>query len=105
MSVSLNREEGPEGSIDFSIPIATTQFFVTFWDRAIADLGLRLIQENASFGREKLPDVLDELARLKEWAVLHLTGNDLDYMKGRIEDLEAGIPGAFDREDTILSIY
>lgn len=44
MSVALNRKEGPDGDIDFSIPIATTRFFVQYWDIAIEELGLKLIQ-------------------------------------------------------------
>jgi hypothetical protein len=105
MSISLNREEGPDGDIDFSIPIATTRFFVQHWDTAIEELGLKLIQENAYFGKDKLKEVLRELALLKEWAIKNLDGKELDYMKSRVEDLETGIPGAFDREDTILYIY
>ena len=63
------------------------------------------IQENASFRKENLNDVLAELALLKEWASINLLGHDLEYMKERIENLEAGIPIAFDHEDTILYIY
>lgn len=105
MSVALNRKEGQDGDIDFSIPIATTRFFVQYWDAAIEELGLKLIQENAYFGKDKLKDVLRELALLKEWAVKNLEGKELDYMKSRVEDLEKGIPSAFTREDTILYIY
>ena len=105
MSISLNREEGPNGLIDYSIPIATGQFFKQYWDAAISELGIKYIQENAFFGKDKLEDVLKELTLLKEWAINHLSGKDLEYMKERIEDLEKGIPRGFDQEDTILYIY
>lgn len=105
MSVALNRKEGPDGDIDFSIPIATTRFFVQYWDIAIEELGLKLIQQNAYFGKDKLKDVLRELALLKEWAIKNLDGKELDYMKSRVEDLEEGIPDAFDQDDTVLYIF
>ena len=64
MSILLNCEEGKNGFTDFTIPIASTRFFLEFWDRAIVELGLVFIQENASFRKENLNDVLAELALL-----------------------------------------
>ena len=37
MSISVNREENKDGTIDLIISIATTQFYNQYWERAIKE--------------------------------------------------------------------
>lgn len=105
MSISVNREGNPDGSIDLSINIATTQFFNEFWEKAIKETGVKIFKENNCFIKEQLNDVLSELSLIREWAEKNLTGRQLMYMRDRIDNLLQELPNAFDSDDTVLYIY
>ena len=105
MSISVNREENKDGTIDLSISIATTQFYNQYWERAIKETGIEIFRENNSFKRSQLEKVIEELKILKIWAEKNLAGKELEYMKGRIDNLIDTIPQVFDRCDTVLYIY
>ncbi len=105
MSISVNREEGPDGDIDYSISIASGRFYGGIWYPVSKKLGVKLFLENGQFTKDQVPEVMRELDLLYDWAKTHLTGRDLEYMTSRIENLKEKIPGAFDRDDTILYLY
>lgn len=102
MSVSVNMDI--KGEL-FEIPIATTEFFKIYWDRAIEECNLELFKEYNNFGKEQVSGVLSELELLKEWAEKNLNGKEYVYMYERIQILKKEIPKVFDRdEDAILCI-
>ncbi len=105
MAISVNREGNPDGSIDLTISIATTEFFNEFWEKAIKDTNAKIFKENSQFGKSQMNDVLHELELIKGWTELNLTGTNLAYMKERTENLIKDIPKAFDKDETILYIY
>ena len=105
MAISINREGNPDGSIDLTINIATTQFFNEYWEKAIKNTNVKIFRENSQFGKKQMQDVLQELALIKKWAKENLTGSDLAYMTERVDTLLDNIPKAFDKEETILYIY
>lgn len=92
-------------TIDLSENIASTKFYNEYWEPAIKELKIRYVQENAYFSKKQLTIVMNELKLLKEWANKNLTGSNLEYMIGRIDNLEKIIPNAFENEDTVLYIY
>lgn len=104
MSVSLSRSEGPNGKIDLEIPVAFQRVYRQYWVPAIEELGIKWFHECSYFGKDKLPEVLHELALIREWTLKNVTGVDQESMLKRIDRLIAEIPPAFDREDTILDI-
>lgn len=105
MAIGVVREGNPDGSIDLVINIATTQFFNKFWERAIKETEAKIFKENSQFRKDQLNEVLQELELIKNWAEVNLSGTDLEYMKGRAEELINTIPTAFDKENTVLYIY
>ena len=105
MAIGVVREGNPDGSIDLVINIATTQFFNKFWERAIKETEAKICKENGQFRKDQLNEVLQELELIKNWAEVNLSGTDLEYMKGRAEELINTIPTAFDKENTVLYIY
>ncbi len=105
MAISVNREGNPDGSIDLTINISTTQFFNEYWEKAIKDTNVKIFKENSQFMKSQMLDVLFELELIKKWAETNLTGINLEYMTERIENLLESIPKAFDEDDTILYIY
>lgn len=105
MSVSVNREGGPDGDIDYSIPVSGENFYWANWYPASKELGVKLFYDSGRFTKDQVPEVIRELELLKGWAKTHLTGRDLEYMTSRIENLQLEIPDAFDKDDTILYIY
>ena len=105
MSVSVNREGGPDGDIDYTIPVSGEKFYWANWYPASKELGVKIFLDGGQFTKEQVPDVIRELELLKGWAKANLTGYDLEYMVGRTERLQQKIPEAFDKDDTILYIY
>lgn len=105
MAISVNREGNPDGSIDLTINIATTQFFNEYWEKAIKETNAKIFKENSQFGKSQMLDVLYELQLIKKWAQINLTGSNLKYMNERAENLLDSIPKAFDKNETILYIY
>lgn len=105
MSISVNREGNLDGTIDLTISIATTDFFNTYWEKAIKDTNVKIFKENSCFKKSQIEDVLKELEAIKNWALQNLTERELEYMQERIKNLIESIPEAFDKDDTVLYIY
>ena len=108
MSVGLFRYNGDiyddDSEVTLSVNISTEAFYLKYWERARKELGIKYIQEGAEFNKSKLKDILKELDLLRNWAIKNLSGKELEYMKGRIENLQDVIPNAFIDEETILYI-
>ncbi|WP_321387038.1 hypothetical protein [uncultured Enterococcus sp.] len=85
--------------------ISSESFYEKFWEKAIAELDIKYIQDGAEFNKTKLDVVLKELGLLKEWSISNLHGEDKEYMRSRIENLEKVIPTAFTSEQDILHIF
>ncbi|WP_251508351.1 hypothetical protein [Paenibacillus polysaccharolyticus] len=109
MSVGLYRYSGElddrESELTLSENISTQDFYDEHWERAIHELGISIIQDSSQIAFHQLEDALDELERLREWAIQRLDGANLEYMKGRVEHLQRILPNAFDSEEVILYIF
>lgn len=105
MAISVNREGNPDGSIDLTINISTTEFFNQYWEKAIKETNAKIFKENGQFEKNQVQNVLHELKLMKKWAETNLTGTNMKYMTERIQNLLDSIPAAFDDEETILYIY
>lgn len=69
------------------------------------ELGIALIRDGSKIYFYQLEAAVVELKRLSEWAKEHLYGSELDYMTGRIENVQDILPSAFISETTILYIF
>lgn len=109
MSVGLFRYNGDIND-RYSKPtlsenISTEEFYQRYWQKAINELGIKIIQDGSEFNKSKLSEVLVELDLLRNWAINNLAGTELEYMKERIENLQKVIPNAFIDYNTILYIF
>lgn len=109
MSIGLFRYNGDindrDSELTLSENISTQDFYEEYWETAIYELGIELIQDGSEIHYSQLETALVELASLREWSIQNLSGNELEYMKGRIENLQKVLPGAFIDENTVLYIF
>ncbi|MBT2284933.1 hypothetical protein MKY87_15355 [Paenibacillus sp. FSL R7-0198] len=109
MSIGLFRYNGDindrNSELTLSENISTQDFYEEHWEKAIHELGITIIQDGSEINYSQLEAAIVELALLKEWSIKNLDGNDLEYMKGRIENLQKVLPNAFINEDTVLYIF
>lgn len=109
MSVGLYRYNGDiedrNCELTLSENIATQEFYDEYWEAAIHELGIALIRDGFKIYFHQLETAVVELVRLREWAEEHLNGNELDYMTGRIENVQDILPSAFISESTVLYIF
>lgn len=109
MAVGLYKYDGDindrNSKLIFSENIASQQFYNNHWEKAIEELNIKYIQDGAEFDCSKIDIVMHELNLLNSWAEQNLLGNELEYMKSRIENLQNVIPNAFEDEETILYIF
>ncbi|MDE5781805.1 MAG: hypothetical protein K2I03_10105 [Lachnospiraceae bacterium] len=99
MSISVNMDVN--GQL-FEIPVATTEFFKIYWERAIEECDLQVFQEYNYFGKEQISKILSELELLKKWSEKNLNGKEYVYMNERIEELKKEIPKVFEWEENAI---
>jgi hypothetical protein len=100
-------EAANEDERRYNVPVATEAFFAECWQPAAESLGLQwvpLFSTGIEIGREDLPAVLDELARLKQWALARAQDARFEMLAGRIELLETELPKALEREGAVVYI-
>ncbi|MBR2565218.1 MAG: hypothetical protein IKE29_11415 [Paenibacillus sp.] len=109
MSVGLYRYSGDiydrDSELTLSENISTQEFYDEHWERAIHELGISIVQDSSEIVFHQLEDALDELDRLREWVIQELDGANLEYMQGRVEQLQRILPNAFESEGDVLYIF
>jgi hypothetical protein len=89
MSVSLLMKTASNPD-DQYIPIATNDAFKEFWAPGCLALGLEWIPQFHSgleLRKEDIPQILEELSRLREWMRTRFTTPRVEFLDGRIERL------------------
>ncbi|WNQ14066.1 hypothetical protein MJA45_13920 [Paenibacillus aurantius] len=108
MSISaiiIDPEDEFESS--FMLPVATESFYSKYWLPAVEELNLQwaaLFQDGTDVESEDIPAVLEEVARLKEWAHTRMDGEDREHMLRRLELLETELPKAYRRGGAVVYI-
>ncbi|CAI6080020.1 hypothetical protein PAECIP112173_02767 [Paenibacillus sp. JJ-100] len=109
MSVGLYRYSGDiydrDSELTLSENISTQEFYDEHWERAIHKLGISIVRDSSEIVFHQLEDALDELDRLREWAIQELDGTNLEYMQGRVEQLQRILPNAFVSKGDVLYIF
>ncbi|NBD23684.1 hypothetical protein [Paenibacillus glycinis] len=108
MSISAFMPE-PSGEYEklFNVPVATEAFFGECWEPAAEALGLRwvpLFAPGIEVTKADLPDVLEELAKLKQWAARGLDGDRQALMLARLDRLAEELPKALERDGAVVYI-
>lgn len=91
----------------FQVPVAAEAFFAECWEPASEALGLQwvpLFSTGVDVMKEDLPAVLDELARLIEWANSHIDADKREKLASRIELLQTELPKALQRDGAVVYI-
>ncbi|MDF2659871.1 MAG: hypothetical protein K0Q94_2662 [Paenibacillus sp.] len=91
----------------YNVPVAAEAFFAECWEPAAEALGLRwvpLFSTGIDVMKEDLPAVLDELARLKQWALSEAGEERMAKLASRIELLESELPKALQRDGAVVYI-
>ncbi|MFE5317676.1 hypothetical protein ACFQ88_03095 [Paenibacillus sp. NPDC056579] len=100
-------EPADELERQFHVPVAAEAFFAECWEPAAEALGLKWVpvfSTGIEIMKEDLPDVLDELNRLKEWAMDQPGGERMEKLTMRIELLLTELPKALQRDGAIVYI-
>ena len=109
MAVGLYKYDGNindrNSKLILSENIVSQQFYEKYWERAIEELNIKCMQDGAEINFSKKDIVLEELKLLLYWAQRNLQGEDLEYMKSRIKNLQKVVPIALDDESSILYIF
>ncbi|MCA0757752.1 hypothetical protein KP806_22065 [Paenibacillus sp. N4] len=91
----------------FNIPVAAEAFFSECWEPGAEALGLKwvpIFSTGIDVMKEDLPAVLEELARLKQWALSQSGGERMAKLASRIELLEKELPRALQRDGAVVYI-
>jgi hypothetical protein len=91
----------------FNVPVAAEAFFSECWEPAAEALGLQwvpIFSTGIDVMKEDLPAVLDELARLKQWALSQAGGERMEKLVSRIELLQTELPKALQRDGVVVYI-
>ncbi|UQZ85499.1 hypothetical protein SK3146_04788 [Paenibacillus konkukensis] len=99
-------EPADEFERQFQLPVAAEAFFAECWEPGAEALGLQWVpvfSTGIEIMKEDLPEVLDELDRLKQWA-LSRGGDRMEKLASRIELLEAELPKALQRDGAVVYI-
>lgn len=90
LSVELTiKSDKAENGLD-GVPIATNAAFKEFWLPGCSALNLQwvpLFIEGLDLERESLPDILNELSRLRSWMIQNHSGKDRDFLVDRLDRL------------------
>ncbi|WP_419875349.1 hypothetical protein [Candidatus Pristimantibacillus sp. PTI5] len=91
----------------FMLPIATEAFYKKYWEPAVEELGLQwaaLFQGGTDVEKEDAPEVLEEIAKLKDWVQANMSGDNQEHMLHRLELLESKLPSAYRRGGAVVYI-
>lgn len=90
MSVELViKSDEAQSGLD-GVPIATNAAFKEFWLPGCKALNLQWIPlfiEGLDLERKSLPDILDELSRLRSWMIQNHSGKERDFLVDRLDRL------------------
>lgn len=90
MSIALIINSLPETDPEGYIPVSTEDAFEKKWLPGCEALKLRwvpLFQGGLDINRESIPEILDELSRLRSWMADNFEKDDASFFHGRLDRL------------------
>lgn len=90
MSISLTFKSNKSADDLDGVPIATNKVFKEFWLPGCAALNLQWIPqflEGLDLESEAIPDIVEELSRLRSWMIQNHSGKNRDSLVDRLDRL------------------
>ncbi|CAG7599277.1 hypothetical protein PAESOLCIP111_00298 [Paenibacillus solanacearum] len=100
-------EPANDAERQFHVPVAAEAFFAECWEPPAEALGLKwvpLFSTGIEIEKQDLPEVLDELNRLKEWALEQAGGERMEKLLSRIQMLLTALPQMLQRDGAVVYI-
>ena len=85
--------------------ISTEAIYDKYLAPAIKELGIQYFRNNGEIRKCNQEEAVRELELLIEWVENHVEGEDLEYLKPRLREVQKFIPEALQEEDDILHIF
>lgn len=76
-----------------------------YLEPAVKELNIRYFRDGGEIRKCNLEEVMKELELLIEWLENHVEGEDLDYLKSKLQYMQKFIPEALQEDDGILYIF
>ena len=88
-----------------SAGISSQAIYDKYLEPAVKELNIRYFRDGGEIRKCNLEEVMKELELLIEWLENHVEGEDLDYLKSKLQYMQKFIPEALQEDDGILYIF
>ena len=85
--------------------ISSEDMYYKYLDPAIKELGIQHFRNDGEIRKCNQETVMRELEQLIEWVENHVEGEDLEYLRPRLQRVHEFIPEALQEDDDILHIF
>lgn len=85
--------------------ISTEELYYKYLDPAIKELGIQYFRNDGEIRKCNQEAAMREIELLIEWVEKHVEGEDLEYLKPRLQNVQKIIPEALQEENDILYIF
>lgn len=104
MSVGLYKYDGnifDDAEEILSENIASQKMYDKYLEPAIKELNIFYFQDGAKIRKNNLETVMTEIESLIKWVTIHVKGNDMEYLLGRLENIREVIPKSLGNDDVL----
>lgn len=84
--------------------VSSQRMYDKYLEPAVRELHIRYFQDGAEIRQCNLEAVMKELELLLEWLEKHAEGEDLEYLRSKLQYMQKFIPEALQEDDDILYI-
>ena len=85
--------------------ISTEELYYKYLDPAIKELGIQYFRNDGEIRKCNQETAMREIELLIEWVENHVEGEELEYLKPRLQNVQKIIPEALQEDDDILYIF
>lgn len=79
--------------------------YYKYLEPAIMELGIQYFHNNGQIRKCNQEAVMRELELLIDWVENHVEGEDLEYLKSKLQNVQKFIPEALQDDDDVLDIF
>ena len=85
--------------------ISTEELYYKYLAPAIKELGIQYFHNDGEIRKCNQEAAMRELEQLIDWVETHVEGEDLEYLRPRLQNVQKFIPEALQEDDDILHIF
>lgn len=85
--------------------VANDEIYYKYLEPAIKELGIKHFKADGEIRKYNQEVAMRELEQLIDWVETHVEGEDLEYLKPRLQNVQKFIPEALQEDDDILHIF